>query len=220
MGASFFLDGEDLLRNGNTFRPLKFKKLKLFFKGGGDTSIDDTEDQKALANVALNKYNRYQTTFKPIEDDYIGKVTTSNNADNRQRAQNIGAVNTESEFADKLKQEVQPAIGAGVDVGSGAAVNAINANELQKGEARANNTSMSQQAVQDSEIQGYQQVVGMGNGQATEAINGMSAIASESAAKAQQDAQNDFQKDASQSQAIGGAIGYGVGAYQNNGSGS
>ena len=42
--------------------------------GGGSTQIKDTKAQKALASIAARRFNLYQKTFVPLENQFITDV--------------------------------------------------------------------------------------------------------------------------------------------------
>ncbi len=211
MSASFFLDGENL--SFEKFNP--FTHRQLFHKGSDpDTSVKDTEDQKELAKIAVERTNRYKETFQPVENAYMAEVDAIGDEGNLQEGANVAASNIESSFAGKLQEEVSAIQGAGVNMNSGVVNQAINASAIDKGAARAKNVNMTQQAIQDQKVKGMQGIVAIGNSQSAEAIQGMGEIANYSSQEAQSDAVSDFNKTSSRNQAVGTAAGMAYGGYK------
>ena len=210
MSANYFLSGEDL--SFGQFKP--FNHRALFFKGGGgdpDTSVKDTEDQKQLAKIAIERYDRYKKTFQPVENAYMAEVDDINSESNQKQAASMAVGNTESAFANRIGGEVDAMAGAGVNLNSGVANQAINNNTIDHGMARGQNINMTQQSLQDSQVQGYQGIVAMGNNQSSEAIDGMGKMSEYSADAAKNDAVNGFNNSTSKRQALGTVAGM---AYQ------
>lgn len=204
MSASYFIDGED--PSFVEFKPFKLRSL--WFKGGkADTSVKDTKDQKVLADIANQRFDRYREVYLPVENAYMEEVGNFNSAGRQQQVAGAAASNTESAFAGKLNEEIQGMAGQGVNVNSGAVNNVINQNAIQKGEARGHNVNMTQQALQDQHVQGLQNIVAMGNGQSTEAIKGLGEISSYSSQQAQDDAVKSFNNTSARNQAAGTAAG-------------
>lgn len=215
MPSYFRNTGEDQLFEGNAFKPFKHRSLRLFFKGG-DTSIDDTADQKALADIMADRHDRYKQTFAPIEDQYMERIDNFDSAERQGAVAGIAAGNTESEFADVVKQDIDNIAASGVNLGSGVAIGHANNRAIEKATARATNVNQSQQALQDSKVTGYQNIVAIGNNQSTQAINGMSTIASESQNKAIGDAQSQAGSDAATAGAIGSTVGLAYSGYKDS----
>jgi hypothetical protein len=213
MNTNFFLDGEDL--SFGKFSP--FSHRRLFFKGGDpDTDIKDTADQKELAKIAIEKFARYKEVFQPVENAYMHEVSNLNSESKQQDAQSMAVANTETAFADVMKDEVQAITGRGTNINSGAINQAINDGSTNKAVARSENVNMTGQALQDQHVKGLQGVVAMGNGQSSEAIQGMGEIANYSADAARDDAVNDYNKTSARNESIGAIGGMAYSAHKNS----
>ncbi|MGL4678616.1 MAG: hypothetical protein ACRCWC_04450, partial [Plesiomonas shigelloides] len=138
--------------------------------GGGVERII-TDDMRASAEVSASQWNDYQTRFAPFEQKFMNDVTR-------------GAENTTDKIQGQVNADVQQKIAAksgpqaGFDPSRGSA---ISTSAIGKGLAAGN--VQAQKAVTDQQAQHLSTVVGMGRGQAVEAVGTMSDLA-ESSGKA------------------------------------
>ena len=185
--------------------------------GGGDPEIKETEAQKALADVALERWQSYKSMYLPAEQQYFDKVEAYNSPQYQQKAGGAAAANVESAFGQAVQADVAALTsqGTGVNPNSGTFQSAMDDRQEQSGAARAENVNQSEQAVQDAYVGGMQNIVAMGNNQSTEAIAGMGDIANRSARVAQNDVYQDQVRDQGNEAAAGMVAGAGWGAYTN-----
>jgi len=88
--------------------------------GKGPKKLDETEEQRALAEIAAQRFNRYKEVFAPLEDQYIQQVFDVRNQSNYEDAGGIAASQFQREFQtgqDKLTDQM---FQQGVDPSSGA----------------------------------------------------------------------------------------------------
>lgn len=201
------------------FRPIRIagRLAPLRFKGGGDSSIDDTEDQKELAEIAFDTWQEYQTTYKPAEDQYIGKALNYDNANSQEQAGGQAAVAASNAFTDAVQQDVSAITGAGVNVNSGTVKSAIAGGFDAEAKARADNVNRSQQAVQDTGFEAMGNVVAMGQGKETSALAGKQDVAANSASAAYDNAMKQHESNQARTSALGNVAGMGYSIYKNSG---
>lgn len=185
--------------------------------GGGDPKIKETPEQKELARIAVERWNKYKEMYLPVEQEYFDLVEKMDQKSTQKRAAGTAAVNVESAFADAIQNDVamMTSQGSGVDPSSGKFQSAVADHAERKGAARSENMSMTEQAVKDNYIKGLQSIVAMGNNQASEAISGMGEVAQRSSDVARSEAVSDFRKDQGDEAAVGMVAGAGYGAYTN-----
>lgn len=190
----------------NQFKPIQLKNRnpanRLWFKGG-DPSIDDTEDQKEVARIAGERWDSYIETFVPAENEYINEMLNYDNPQRMEQMSGVAAAGTESAYTEAIMDETKRIKAGGVNPNSGAFNEAIDSYATDSAEARTNNTTRTQQAIQDQKVTGMKNVVAMGNGQATEAISGMNQIAADSADEAIDRATKDFSERQNNFEAAG-----------------
>lgn len=158
--------------------------------GGGDSSIEETEEQKVSAEIGRDSYKYYQRTFVPVENQYIDDVRGRNDTSEHNRL--AGDVSTEfkSKF-NKVNEGNHRALSAeGVDPSSGMAEGVHLSTATDQAVTQTDALNRSQVELQDSYVGGLQNVVAMGEGQATQTQQGLQDIANTSgqiaADKAQQ----------------------------------
>ena len=59
--------------------------------GKGAKKLDETEEQRALAEIAAQRFNRYKEVFAPLEDQYIQQVFDVRDQSNYENAGGIAA---------------------------------------------------------------------------------------------------------------------------------
>jgi hypothetical protein len=174
----------------------RLNRLGLYFKGGGGGGdIKETNDQRALADIAAQRWQRYQQNFVPVENKYIGDATTANSPSRMQHAteQSQGAVR--SEFGQAIASDLGQVTAAGINPNSGTFNAHVDDGNRRMAIAESDNVNKTQQAVDDRQIAGMKNVVAMGNGQATEALSGMGDVATASAQDAATKAVNTHNAD-------------------------
>lgn len=192
------------------FQPIRpFKLRSLHFKGG-DTSIDDTEEQKALAQIAAERWESYQADFVDAENKYIDEMKSYDKQSRVDQLEGSAAAETKAAFSVKQERELDTLTQAGINPNSGVFKTAINDNATQLAETQTNNVAQTGQAIQDQKVQGMKNVVAIGNGQAAETLAGMGGIATASANQAIDEAQTSAFERRSNSGAAGFAAGAGA----------
>ena len=188
------------------FQPFRFARL--YFKGGGgDNDIKDTEDQKALAEIAAQRWQQYQQNYIPVENRYMDKIRNFDSPETMNRMTGIAATNTENAFSEALNNDIRRITAEGINPGSGTFKSAITDNATAKNVAMVDNTSRTQQAVQDTKVQGMQNIVNLGSGLSTEAITGLGETAASSAYEAERQATRRYNNRSANRYAMGTAAG-------------
>lgn len=203
-------------REANFFQPVRPKRMKFarinFGGGGGGGGIDDTEDQKALADIALDRFNRYQNLYVPAENRYISQVQNYDSGSRMDQAGGTAAGNVQQAFGEGFQQQRSDMAASGINPSSGMFQSAVGNFGSNMMAASSDNINRSQQSIQDSKVTGMQNVVAMGQGVAGNAMSGLGDAAGYSAEEASRRATNSFNQQQGMRQiggmALGGAIGY------------
>lgn len=192
--------------NGH-FQPIRpFALRELRFKGG-DNKIEDTEEQKALAEIAVERWQSYQTDFVIAENNYIDEMVDYDKDSRIDNLEGSAAAETKAAFSVGRERDIDEMTSSGVNPNSGVFKKAIDTNAANLAAIQTSNVARTGQAVQDQKVQGMKNVVAIGNGQSAEALAGMAGIASASANQAIDDAQTDAYKRRSNASAAGFAGG-------------
>lgn len=178
--------------------------------GGGSQEVAETQEQRALAQVAAERWNHYQKAFVPLENDLMRRVDERSAPAATDHAQGLTHTAYRGE-ADKAAGMVARGMAErGIDPSSGRMQAGVS--EARTGMAGAEAQANTQAAVtaQDRHIAGLENIVAIGNNQAGTSVAGLSDIARVSAARAEQDAQIKFSERQSRNELIGSIAGAGT----------
>lgn len=152
------------------FKPWdRIARVQVHYKDtGGGVERVITDDMRASAEVSAGQWNDYQTRFAPFEQKFMDDVTRDQGATlNKIQGQ------TNADLQQQIAKSSTPA--AGVDPSRGPAIStAAVAKGLSTGFTEA------QAGVGNQQAQNLETVVGMGRGQAVDAVGTMSDLAASS----------------------------------------
>lgn len=189
--------------------------------GGGDSKIEETEQQKALAEVSMKEWQNYLKNYRPFENAYMDDVERMNTTQQYNQVAGLAAVPVESEFTNAVASTSQAMVGGGINPNSGMFKAELDKLDRRKSEVKADSMSQAQLGQQNRYVGGINNIVRMGQGQATEAIQGFGDMSSMSGQKAYNDARNAMQNrnDNAQigGQVIGSGVRYGLRQYDDRG---
>lgn len=175
---------------------------------GKGSKVDETEQERALAEIAAQRFNRYKEVFAPLEDQYIQQVFDVRDQSNYETAGGIAAAQFQKEFQtgqDKLTDQM---IQQGVDPSSGAFQE--NSAALRRAQAVGQGIGVSGAKVANTDrfYQGLRGVMAIGQGQASDAIEGMAGLARQSGEKATAAAESAFTKSSAVRSGVAAGLGY------------
>ncbi|CQD36011.1 hypothetical protein [Yersinia mollaretii] len=171
--------------------------------GSGSTEIKETSQELAAAEIAGKQWTLYQNELKPMENLFISKVDSMNNASKYDDAAGTVNLGYQQEFGKARQQAATELAAGGVDPSSGKFQGTLQTLQSDQVAGQIDTTNRAQTSQQDKYVAGLQDVVAMGAGQKADALSGYSNIASQSLNKATSDAQ----KSLSDRQAIGQLVG-------------
>lgn len=183
--------------------------------GGGSSTVKDTPEQRQLAQVAAEKWNFAQEKLAPLENAYmesVGDMTSPGKmsyiAGRTMQGQQQAVSEASSQAGLQLSQ-------AGVDPSSGRAQSAMSGIALGGASAGGETLGRAQFEQENQQVRGLQNIVAIGQGQAGQAQQGLSSIASQSAVDARQTAANRFNRRSANLQLLGQVAGAGTANYLN-----
>lgn len=166
--------------------------------GGGSEKVEETPEEKELAQIASERWERYKETFKPLENQYMAEVD------------DLGTQQAQDQVTGQAVSGVQQGVGdMAIDPNQG---NPMGNTGAALGSARANAATQATTGLRGQHIQGMQGIVQMGQGQSADAIQGMSDIAGQAASEAAADAKRETFRDFNRRQAWGNLAGNVAGA--------
>ena len=187
--------------------------------GGGGNTVKDTPEQRELAAVAAEKWNFAQEKLAPLENAYMESVgDMTSNANMSYIAGRT--MQSQQQATGEANQQVGAQLGqAGINPASGRYQSAMSGIALGGANAGGETLGRAQFEQESQQIQGLQNIVAIGQGESGQAQQGLSSIASQSAADARQSAANQFNRRSANLQLLGQVAGAGA-AYGLNSSGS
>ncbi|MDF0750274.1 hypothetical protein NLU14_08530 [Marinobacter sp. 71-i] len=144
---------------------------------GGSDKPEQTEEEKELGRIAVERWNDYQTRFVPIENQFIEAVQTSDS--DFESARGSANASVQQAFGDAEDNLTDTLTANGITPDSGrfrAAMDGIGEDRSLSLGTGLNETEM---AVDNRGLKGLQSVVQMGQGQATDSISGMGTVAAD-----------------------------------------
>ena len=175
--------------------------------GGKPEQPDDTEEAKALAEVAAKRWNRYQEVFVPLENAYIGDVMETRNKGAYDTVGAMASANYGEQFGQANEQLAHEMQQQGVDPSSGVFMG--NSAALRKAQAVKQGMGVSGAKVANTDrfYDGLSGIIAMGQGQAGQSIGGLQSLATKAGEKAVTDASNAFSNASATRAGIGQMVG-------------
>lgn len=135
------------------------------YKSGGDVKPIITEDMRASAEVSSAQWNDYQIRFAPFEQRFMDDVTRDTGTTSKAIQGQVNA-----DLQQKMASKTGPV--AGHDPSRGGA---LPTTSIAKGLSAGQTQALA--AVENQKAQNLNTVVGLGRGQAVDAVSGMSDLA-------------------------------------------
>lgn len=176
--------------------------------GKSPKKLDETEEQRALAEIAAQRFNRYKEVFAPLEDQYIQQVMDVRNQGNYEQAGGLAAAEFQRDFQTAQDNLAGQMMEQGVDPSSGAFQS--NSAALRRAQAVRQGLGVSGAKVANTDrfYSGLRGVMAMGQGQAADAISGMADIARSSQERSSAAAEAAFQNSSALRSGVAAGIGY------------
>ena len=173
----------------------------------------ETPMEREAALIAAENWNRYQSVFVPIENEFIRQVQLG--PQDYQRAQEAAVGANRMQFGQARQDATRQLFAGGVNPNSGRFQGALA--DLARGQAAsaAQGVVGANVDTRRRNLAGLEAAVSLGRGQKTQADLGISSIAARQAQKASADAQRQFQSRLATQTAIGQAAGLGLGYLKN-----
>lgn len=178
---------------------------------GGSGKVKETEQEKELARIAGERWDRYQSVFKPLEGTLIKRLDVG--TPEREQAAGLANVATQKQFGAAQQQLETGLEGRGVNPASGAGLAAVSGFGDQRAQAGGLSQTDTDQAMTDLQYQGLEHMIQMGRGQAVSGINGLSQVAQSANNRATQNALDAFNERRGNVNAGMAAAGFGLSQY-------
>lgn len=207
---NYFLDDIGV-EPGFRHMPLLLGRLNLYCKGDAP-SVKETQEEKAFADIAAQKWKYYQDNFKPLEQAYMDDVNSLNTDGARDFASGVAGSATTAAYGEAANRAAKSLADVGINPASGKFQATMGEIATDQGAASSENQAMAKNSVDDQYVVGLQNISAIGRGQSTTAQAGLSDLASSAANKAAGDAYSSFNNKAATLNAVGTVAG--LGAYK------
>ena len=189
--------------------------------GGGDNKIEETPEQRAQADVAMMQWKDYLNKYRPFEDAFMEDVDRMNTGQQYNQVAGLAAVPVESQFSTAVRDTSRAMVSGGLNPNSGSFKSNLSKLDRAKSTTKADNMNQAQVGQQNRYVSGISNIVRMGQGQETEAVQGYGDLATNSARKAGNDANIALNNRRDNQQLAGAVVGagtrYGLNYIDNNG---
>lgn len=189
--------------------------------GGGDNKIEETPEQRAQADVAMMQWKDYLSKYRPFEDAFMEDVDRMNTGQQYNQVAGLAAIPVESQFSAAVRDTSSAMVSRGINPTSGAFKSNLSKLDRAKSTTKADNMNQAQVGQQNRYVGGISNIVRMGQGQETEAVQGYGDLATNSARKAGNDANNALNNRRDNQQIAGAVVGagtrYGLNYIDSNG---
>ncbi len=189
--------------------------------GGGDNKIEETPEQRAQADVAMMQWKDYLNKYRPFEDAFMEDVDRMNTGQQYNQVAGLAAVPVESQFSTAVRDTSRAMVSGGLNPTSSAFKSNLSKLDRAKSTTKADNMNQAQVGQQNRYVSGISNIVRMGQGQETEAVQGYGDLATNSARKAGNDANIALNNRRDNQQLAGAVVGagtrYGLNYIDNNG---
>jgi hypothetical protein len=182
----------------------------------GAKTPKETEEARALAEIAAQRFNRYKQAFAPLEDQYIQQVFDVRSQGNYETAGGLAAAEFQKSFQTANDQAASEMYQQGVDPSSGAFEG--NSAALRRAQGVRQGLGVSGAKLDNTTrfYDGMRGVIAMGQGQSADAIRGLGDIAKSSQERANQQAETSFQNNSALRGGMTQGLGLLASPYVNN----
>lgn len=161
---------------------------------GSKPSIDETPEQRELAEIAAERYDYFERDLKPVQQVYMDHAQKQNAASNYQRLAGTVKANTSNMLNEHLDGAESGMKAAGIDPTSGRYSATVGDAATRAADITADTVNRAQSQQQDNYMAGLGNVIAMGEKKATSAIDGLTDVAAKSADHAQQAVSSKLQR--------------------------
>ncbi|WP_323899693.1 hypothetical protein [Aeromonas caviae] len=175
---------------------------------GGSNEIQETEAQRAAADVAMEQWDLYKNELQQYEDIFMEKVDDLNSEGEFDKLAGTAALGTAKAFGEARAGLADSMAASGVDPTSGRYQEAMEGLATDQALSQTDTANRAQSSQQDKYVAGLKDVVSIGAGQKAESLAGIGDVATTSLSKATSDAQSSYQSQ----QATAGLVGTLAGA--------
>lgn len=178
--------------------------------GKGPKDIEETEEQIAAAAVAREKWDHYNETYVPVENEYMARVGQMDEDWQHDMATGGTAKQYSEAFDDAAQDSAAAQLQSGADPTSGRFSAGLADVRTSEASATADGMVTADQNQESRYVGGVRNIVSMGQGVAADAQMGLQDVANRSASDAAYEATNKFRSSQDTQTMMGMAAGAGL----------
>lgn len=178
--------------------------------GGSDVKVKPSNEEKQLAQIAQERWERYENKFVPAENEYISEIEEINTGHMADKAEGEVTAAAHQSFDDSVEKTLAKTAAAGADPSSGRWQAQSSGLADARGSSLAKGLQNVHEGLENQELSGLKNVIAMGQGQSSEALSGLGGLAENAAREAQADAQAAAALDSAQANLAGNVLGAGA----------
>lgn len=148
--------------------------------GGGSVSVQETEAEKAQAEVAESMWELYQQKLAPYEDVFIQDVEKMNNPLAYQKAAGDTNMSYSSQFSDARDNAANSLTSAGVNPNSGKFGSTQNSLTRQQAFQENDAINQAQSSQADQYVGGLEDALAIGSGESAQNMSALDSLSSAS----------------------------------------
>lgn len=176
--------------------------------GGGDDGPKQTPEERELGRIAIERWNDYQTRFRPVENEYIEAVQMNDTDFDQVRASTASSV--QQGFNPAEIDLTNNLFAKGMNMESSQFGGALDDFAIDRAVSLGTGLNEAELAVDTAHLKGLQNVVAMGQGQAMESINGLGHMAGDATRDAIDRSVRSYQDKQAGLQLVGQVAGAGM----------
>jgi hypothetical protein len=169
---------------------------------------------QALAEIAGERWKHYQKVMKPVENQYMGNVKWMGSDQAKNIAQGEAASEAMGQAAPQIQQQESTMMANGVNPNTGSFVMKRGASANAEGDMLARGMTDANLGQRKEYLSGLQNIVNMGNGEATQSTQSLGDVANMGLNAAENNAEWNAQANQAVGGAFGTAAGLGLGSYK------
>jgi len=183
--------------------------------GKNDNEIEETAEEKELAQIAKEKWDFTQSTLNPLMDKYMAKTDAMNT--DEAYGYTAGRVTEATQVRQSQDQQQinQNLNQASIDPGSGRAIQTNTQGETVSASAGGDLGARAGVEQTNQYVKGNQTITAIGLGQQAEAQAGLGEVARYATEEAVNDSYTTFNRNSANMQLLGTAAGIGASSYMN-----
>jgi hypothetical protein len=158
--------------------------------GGGSVTVQETEQEKAQADVAESMWTLYQQKLAPYEDVFIQDVEKMNNPLAYQKAAGDTNMSYSSQFSDARDNAANSLTSAGVNPNSGKFDTTQNSLTRQQAFQENDAINQAQSSQADQYVGGLEDALAIGSGESAQNMSALDSLSSASNKAAISDARS------------------------------